>query len=471
MGTLSTAWNIATGALQADQAALNIVANNTANANTAGYTREIATWRETDPVQVNVSTVGTGVQMVGAASQRDRILEQNLQQQSQQAAAGEARLDALNNIQTIFSDTGGTTSSGGIAAAISDYFDSLAQLESSPSSTTLRQQVLSAADALAQSLQGAAKSVAVERQSLDSESKIVLQQVNALAQSIASLNARIQQVSPSTDAGTLEDQRQQDLLDLSQLIGIHIISTGDNGITVTTSGGTVLVAANTATPLTGSLINGDTHFLSNGVDVTAQLASGAGKLGGILAARDIDIPNIQNSLDELAYGMATTVNNANHAGYDLAGAAGGDIFTPLTAVAGSAANIAVVMTDPSGIAAAGESAVPGVSLGATDNTNAIKLADPTTQMVAPGQTATSFYSSFITRLATQIQSQGAQNTAQQASLTQVQNQRNALSTVDLSEEAAAMMNLERSYQAASKVFSILNSVLSSALNLGQQSTV
>ena len=128
MGTLSTAWNIATGALQADQAALNIVANNTANANTTGYTREIAKWQETDPVQVNVSTRGTGVQMVGAESQRDRILEQNLQQQSQQAAAGEARLDALNSVQTVFSDSGSSTSTGGIAAAISDYFNSMAQL-------------------------------------------------------------------------------------------------------------------------------------------------------------------------------------------------------------------------------------------------------------------------------------------------------------------------------------------------------
>lgn len=471
MGTLSTAWNIATGALQADQAALNIVANNTANANTTGYTREVATWQEADPVQVNVSTMGTGVQMVGAVSQRDRILEQNLQQQSQQAAAGESRLDALNSVQTVFSDTGSTTSTGGIAAAISGYFNSIAQLESSPSSTSLRQQVLSAADALAQSLQGAARSIGVEKQSLDSESKIVLQQVNALTKSIASLNARIQQVSPSTDAGTLEDQRQQDLLDLSQLIGIHTISTGGNGITVTTSGGTVLVAGNTATPLTGSVINGVTHFLSNGTDITTQLASGAGKLGGILAARDIDIPNLQNSLDTLAYGIATTANASNHAGYDLNGTAGGDIFTPLTTIAGSAANIAVVMSDPSGIAAAGESATPGVSLGSTDNTNAISMADPTKQLVAPGQTATSFYSSFITGLASQIQSLGAQNTAQQASLTQVQNQRNALSTVDLSEEASAMMNLERSYQAASKVFSILNSVMSSALNLGQQSTV
>ena len=331
--------------------------------------------------------------------------------------------------------------------------------------------MLSAADTLAQSLQGAAKSLDVEKQSLDSESKIVLQQVNALTKSIASLNARIQQVSPGTDAGTLEDQRQQDLLDLSQLIGIHTISTGGNGITITTSGGTVLVSDNTATPLTGSLINGVTHFLSDGADITTQLASGDGKLGGILAARDIDIPSLQNSLDELAYGMATTANASNHAGYDLSGAAGGDIFTPLSTVAGSAANIAVVLSNPSGIAAAGESSTPGVSLGSTDNSNAISMADPTTQMVASGQTATSFYSSFITRLASQIQSLGAQNTAQQASLTQVQNQRNALSAVDLSEEASAMMNLERSYQAASKVFSILNSVMSSALNLGQQSTV
>jgi flagellar hook-associated protein 1 len=471
MGTLSTAWNIATGALQADQAALNVVANNTANANTTGYTREISKWQESDPVQVNVSTMVTGVQMLGAVSQRDRILEQSLQQQSQEAEAGKTRLDALNSVQGIFSQSGSGTSAGGIAAAISGYFNSMAQLESAPSSSSLRQQVLSAADTVAQSMQGAAKSLAVEKDSLQSQSLIVLLQVNALTRSIASLNNRIQQTSPATDPGILEDQRQQDLLDLSQLIGIHTISTGANGITVTTSGGAVLVADNAVTPLTGSMVNGVTHFLSDGTDITTKLASGGGKLGGMLAARDIDIPNLQSSLDTLAYGISTTANASSHAGYDMAGAPGGDIFSPLATVAGSAAIMSEVISDPSGIAAAGQGAVPGVSLGSTDNSNAIRMADPASQLVAPGQTATSFYSSFITGLASQIQSLAAQNAAQQASLTQVQNQRNALSTVDLSEEASAMMNLERSYQAASKVFSILNSVMSSALNLGQQSTV
>jgi flagellar hook-associated protein 1 FlgK len=34
-----------------------------------------------------------------------------------------------------------------------------------------------------------------------------------------------------------------------------------------------------------------------------------------------------------------------------------------------------------------------------------------------------------------------------------------------------MQQLERSYQAASKVFSVLNTIMASALNLGEQTTV
>jgi flagellar hook-associated protein 1 FlgK len=38
MGTISSAFSLMSQALDADQAALNIVANNVANANTTGYT-------------------------------------------------------------------------------------------------------------------------------------------------------------------------------------------------------------------------------------------------------------------------------------------------------------------------------------------------------------------------------------------------------------------------------------------------
>ncbi len=46
MGTINSALSMTTGALDADQAALSVVANNVANANTAGYTVETPDWQE-----------------------------------------------------------------------------------------------------------------------------------------------------------------------------------------------------------------------------------------------------------------------------------------------------------------------------------------------------------------------------------------------------------------------------------------
>jgi flagellar hook-associated protein 1 FlgK len=64
-----------------------------------------------------------------------------------------------------------------------------------------------------------------------------------------------------------------------------------------------------------------------------------------------------------------------------------------------------------------------------------------------------------------------ENTAQHASVTQLQTQNDALSSVNLNDEASQMSTLERSYQAASQVFGILNTIMASALNLGEQATV
>lgn len=64
----------------------------------------------------------------------------------------------------------------------------------------------------------------------------------------------------------------------------------------------------------------------------------------------------------------------------------------------------------------------------------------------------------------------AQNMAQQASLTQLQSQVNSLSSVDLNEEASSLETFEQSYEAASKIFTVLDQVMTSALNLGVPTT-
>ena len=52
MGTINSAFSLTSGALDADQAALSVVANNVANANTTGYTEETPDWQENAPIKI-----------------------------------------------------------------------------------------------------------------------------------------------------------------------------------------------------------------------------------------------------------------------------------------------------------------------------------------------------------------------------------------------------------------------------------
>jgi len=135
------------------------------------------------------------------------------------------------------------------------------------------------------------------------------------------------------------------------------------------------------------------------------------------------------------------------------------------AVAGSAANMRVVMSDPNEISAV------GLGQGTGDNSNATALAALASQPIVNGQTPTNYYSQFVSQLGSAVSEVAAQNTAQNASVTQLQTQSDSLSSVNLNDEASAMQQLETSYQAASQVFNILNTVMTSVLNLGVETAV
>jgi flagellar hook-associated protein 1 FlgK len=471
MATLNTAFSIATSALEADQAALNVVSNNVANANTTGYTRQVANFEENDPITINGQGYGDGVTNTGGVSQRDRILEQELQQQNQNASASAARLTALDQVQTVFSQTTTATSStstgatDGISQDLTSFFGALSSLESSPADSSLRQAVLSSATTLASDFQSASSQLASQQSSLDQQSVNVVSQVNSLSQTIAQLNQQIQSASPNADAGTLEDQRQQDIQQLSQLVGVHQVQTENNGLTITTSSGALLVSEGQSYALTTGPLNGSTHIYdSQGNDITSSLAAGGGEIGGVLTARNQDIPQIVSALDTLAYDLGTQVNTVNEAGSDANGNAGVAIFNLPATATGASAAISVAITSPSQIAAA------GAGRGSSDDTNLLALANLANQAIIAGSTPTNYYASFVGSLGTLVSDVSTQNTAQQASLTQLQSQVNSLSAVNLNDEAASLETFEQSYEAASKVFSVLDQVMTSALNLGIPTT-
>ena len=472
MGTINSAFSLISGALEADQSALSSVANNVANANTPGYTQERPNWQENQPLEINGVSYGQGVTETGATSLRDSVLVTRLDQQQQLASASSARLTALDSLQALFPPDSGSASAkaGDIGSDITTFFSSFASLEANPSDASLREEVLSSATTLAGDISNAAASLNDQSAGLGQEAAGVTSQVNSLTTAIAQLNQQIQTTSPSADGGTLEDQRNQDISQLSQLVGINQIKTENNGLSITTTSGQLLVSEGTSFQLSSGLVNGATHFFLGNSDITSQLATGGGQLGGYLTAATQDIPSAMATLDQLAYSISTSVNALNNAGTDLNGATGSAasplyVFNEPLQVAGSAQAMAVIMTNPDQIAAAGAGLGPG------DNSNALAMANLANQAIAGGATPTDYYSNFVSTLGATVSGVQAENMAQNASVSQLQTQNNALSSVNLNDEAAAMSTLQTSYQAASQVFNILNTIMTSALNLGVQTTV
>jgi flagellar hook-associated protein 1 FlgK len=469
MGSLTGLLNLSLSALQANQAAIDITSNNVANANTPGYTEETANWQEVDSVSLSGgASVGRGAS-VTESSQRDRVLEQRVQQQTQLESSSSAESAALTQLQSVFglTSTSASASSTTIGADVNAFYNSLSTLQASPTSGSARQAVLSAIQTLTGDFNSAASQISTQTSSLNQQVTGAVGQVNSLTASIAALNTQITSTSPNGDAGTLEDQRQQDLAQLSALVGFNQTTTQGNGLTLTTTSGALLVSEGQSYALSTAVVNGNVDVLAaaatGGQDVTPGLTGG--QLGGVLQARDQDLPQVSSSLDTLAWAIGTQVNAQNEAGLDGNGNSGVALFTlPPTAV-GAAALISPGTSNPSQIAAA------AVGEGLSGGTNAGALSALQNAATVNGQTPAGFFAGFLTQLGDTVSSVANSNTVQQASLTQLTTQRNALSGVSLDQEAANLTQYQNSYEAAAKVFSIVDTLLASALNLGEETTV
>jgi flagellar hook-associated protein 1 FlgK len=470
MASLNQAWNIATSSLAADQAAISVVAGNIANANTPGYTTETVQWGAIDTVTVGGRSSAGGVSLQGVDSQRDRVLNQRIDQQTQDQSSTAARLAALNDLQSLFSSaitaTGSATSSGvaDIGQQITAFFQSFSSLSADPSNASLRTGVISAAQSLAATFNQVSSSLEQQSSGLNASIASGADQVNSLTTDIASLNAKISASSPSGDAGTLEDQRQYDIQQLSQLVGIHQITNENNSLTITTTSGAVLVAGGQSVDLQTQSTNGVTHLLLGGVDQTSALTNGGGQIGGTLQARDSDIPSALASLDQLAWNVGTAVNTQQASGVDANGNSAA-IFSLGGSATGAANAISVTLTDPSGVAASASGA------GAQDGSNASAIAALASAAIVGGQTPTASYAALVGEVGAKVNEATTTQASQSASLTQLQSQQSALSSVDMNDQAALLQTYEQSYQAASKVFTILSSVMTSAINLGVETAV
>ena len=456
MGTLSSALNIAVGAMLADQAALDTTSNNIANANTPGYSRQTVNFDETPPVEYGGQLFGTGVEIGQITSQRNNVLQMSLDQATQQQSKYDSYLTSMQQVQTLFNETSGT----GLQSSITAFFSSLQQLSTDPSNTSLRQAVLSAAQNMAQDFNSTSSSLTSLQQNVDQSVPQAVSQINSLTSQIAQLNSEVSAAeSTGQNAGSLVDQRNQLISQVSGIIDVSQVDAGNGSVTLTTTSGAALVVGNKSFQLT-TQANPTTGFqdvYSMGKDITSTINGGS--LGGTLQVRDSTIPSVLSSLDSLASSLENSFNSVNKAGTDLNGNPGGNFFVPPAAGgAGAAATMSVALTDPSQIAAALDGS-------AGDNANVNAMLALQNQGIVNGQTPINAYSNLVFQVGNDVASAQSEEQGVTATVQQLQNQIGSISGVSINEEAANLVQYQQAYQAAAQVASVISNLTSTAIDM------
>lgn len=455
MSSLNASLSTALSGLGAEQGALEVTTNNVANVNTPGYSREVPELVASDPVVEDPLTLGTGVTLQTIESVRDPILESQIQQETQTQGQLSTLASALSQTQTSF-----TSTTGDIGTAISNFFDSVNQLSTNPTDVSLRQGVLTAANNVATAFNVTANNLTSQRTSLDQSVTQTVGQINQLTSQIAQLNGQISDLeSTGENAGTFLDQRGQLIDQLSALVDVSVIPT-DQTLTLTTANGTALVAGSQSFQLSAQPdSSGMQQIFSQGSNITSNIVSG--QLGGLLQARDQQIPAIQTQLDSLAAGLANAVNQVQTSGYDLNGNAstGNPMFNPPPASgSGAAASLSVAITDPALIAASSDGT-------AGSNGNAERLYALNNQAVVNGQSPTDAYSSIVFNVGNAASNASAEQSASSLTLQQLNDQRSSVSGVSLDEEAANMTRYQQAYAASAQVITAINNMMYDVLQM------
>ena len=350
-------FSIGLSGLNSATLAIATSSNNISNSTTPGYVDESPVLGESAGQNSGAGYVGGGV----TTQTIQRAYSQYLTSQLNSAQTTNSSLTASYSLASELSNLVGSPT-GGIAASIASFFTGLQSVANAPSNTATRQSALADAQTLADELNSAGQQYASMRQSANTQLTNAVTQVNTYSKQIAQLNTQIEAASASGQPpNQLLDERDQDVSNLSQLIGVQVVQ-NSSGYSLFLGNGQPLVVGAQNYSLTTAASNTNPNDLtvawSSPAGSTAApqpLAPAAlqgGTIGGIVSYVSQTLDPAQSQLGAIATSFAAQVNGQNALGINLAGQPGGALFSvnPV-AVSGYSANtgtatLAVTLTDP-----------------------------------------------------------------------------------------------------------------------------
>ncbi len=308
-------------ALKTNSAALGVVSNNVANINTQGYARRV----------VNEQTLAPGGQLMGVdIASVQRVVDKFLQQESLSAGGAASQYDTQADL---FSQLNGLLGAPGdnqsLATGLTNLQAAFATASQAPTSPSSATSILNALNGLSNDIGNVSTNIASLQTQVDSQVTSTVSDTNALIKQVFDLNTQVKNAAAAGDtASSLADQRDLALQNLSQKLGIKVVTAADGSVQVNTTDGVNLVS-NTYAQLsyTGGAQNGvygniqiqainpaNGQMIGSSAPLDPHLDGGA--LKGLIDMRDQQLGGFAQSLGNFAQQVSQAFNaqaNANAA--------------------------------------------------------------------------------------------------------------------------------------------------------------
>lgn len=454
------------------QTALQTTSHNIANKSTEGYSRQRVELQTNEPVGEGKLRIGMGARAGSITATRNEFLEKNIQKEGTQLGYNDARSELLGRVEQVYNEQ----VNKGLNHSLGSFFNSFRELSNNPESLATRTAVKESAMGIANDFKKVHEQLTAIQSDADFRIATRIQEVNQLTKEIAQLNEKVSAVElTGTPANDERDRRDVLLKQLGEKINIRYAEGKDGQLTITAGNTALLVSGFSqrdliaqASPEREGKREGALDIFYKSTDnstpilVTGQLTGG--EVGAMIEVRDKQIGDITNSMDEVAYALASEVNSTHVQGYDRSGRTGNLLFDQPSDVRDASLTFKVsdeVLNDVGRIAAAAQPDAPG------DNRIANILSGLEYKQVMDGGTATfnDFYSSMVGKVGIETQRANSAAQSQKDIVGQLKNIRESISGVSLDEETTKMIEFQKAFDASARLIKTADEMLDTVLRL------
>lgn len=458
--------------MQAAQTGIATAGHNISNASTEGFSRQRVTYKTNLPGQgPGGNYVGRGVLVDQVERVTDEFLDKQVRHADRDKAHFEEKQLSLTQLEDVFNELGGD----GLNRIVAKFFNDFRKLANEPESEAVRQSVRESAQSMARDIRKIRAQVVDIQHHMDSRIDGYVREAASLAVELRDVNLKIRFAENQTGglANDLRDQRERLLKKLESYFQCSTRMDEGGSISVDMTGvGTIVngpTAAKfwverTAASPSGKPENSYDIMTDASVSGLATDSIRGGKIGALVEVRDNVLSTVLDRLDQLAYGLATSVNEVHKQGFTRDGRQGVSFFREMSDSTRAGQNLELsdeVLEDTNAIAAAWEPNAP------SDNRIALAIAKIQGERIFNDGNVSmdDFYNSMVSEVGVSLNK--TKNSLEQQKIVheQLTKMREQLSGVSIDEETTNLIQYQHSFDAAAKVIQVADELIKTILDL------